>query len=162
MVHERECEQQKEFMDLCIQPRFNLRDLVIGDKLLTPEVLVNVQLWTRLIREEITQELFLHIETLTRQLNFRNLHESELERTILLAQIADDIVDSKYVLDGLGNMLGIPLPAVFDEVHTANMRKAIRDENGKLIIKKRPDGKILKSANWYPGDIQKVIRDAIE
>jgi predicted HAD superfamily Cof-like phosphohydrolase len=71
-----------------------------------------------------------------------------------LADIAGEIVDVIYVAIGAALEYGIPLQAVWDEVHAANMRKVGPD--GKVV--KRADGKILKPAGWYPADVSNALR----
>jgi predicted HAD superfamily Cof-like phosphohydrolase len=48
---------------------------------------------------------------------------------------------------------GIDLDACFKEVHRSNMSKL--DENGQPIY--REDGKVLKSKNFSPPDLAKIL-----
>lgn len=48
-----------------------------------------------------------------------------------------------------------PLNEMFQEVHNANMSKAV---NGKF--QRREDGKIIKPANWQAPDLKKYIPEA--
>lgn len=66
-----------------------------------------------------------------------------------LVELADAIGDLIYVLCQMALFYGIPLDAVWDEVHRANMRKV----GGA----KRDDGKILKPEGWIPPDISGVL-----
>jgi len=54
---------------------------------------------------------------------------------------------------GVAMNLGIPLNAVFAEVHRSNMAKLMPD--GSVLL--RADGKILKPEHWTPPDIQAVL-----
>jgi predicted HAD superfamily Cof-like phosphohydrolase len=83
-----------------------------------------------LVKEE-TQELMDAIES-------RNIEAT-----------ADAIADSIYVLIGTALSFGIPLAAVWREVHSANMRKV----GGA----RRNDGKILKPEGWTPPDIRAAL-----
>lgn len=66
-----------------------------------------------------------------------------------LINLADGIADSIYVLIGACVEFGIPIEAVWKEVHKSNMLKA----GGP----RRADGKILKPDNWTPPDIKGVL-----
>lgn len=84
-----------------------------------------------LIREEVLQELLPAMEA-------GNLQE-----------IADGIIDSIYVLVGAGLEYGLPLQALWDCVHEANM--------AKVGGAQRADGKILRPEGWTPPDIAGVL-----
>lgn len=75
-----------------------------------------------------------------------------------MIEVADGIVDSIYVLVGTALELGLPLAALWQEVHRTNMAKAARQEDGSLQVLKRADGKILKPKGWIPPDIAGVLR----
>jgi predicted HAD superfamily Cof-like phosphohydrolase len=66
-----------------------------------------------------------------------------------LEEIADALVDLTYVGIGLGIEYGIPLDAVWAEIHRSNMRK--------LGGPKREDGKQLKPEGWRKPDIKAVL-----
>lgn len=70
-------------------------------------------------------------------------------KLIALANIADGIVDSIYVLIGTAVSLGIDLGPVWAAVHQANMAKV----GGAT----REDGKILKPEGWTPPNIVELI-----
>lgn len=53
---------------------------------------------------------------------------------------------------GVALHLGIPLNAVFTEVHRSNMEKA---PGG--IVRYRDDGKIIKPEGWQPPDIKSIL-----
>jgi predicted HAD superfamily Cof-like phosphohydrolase len=69
-----------------------------------------------------------------------------------LAQIAKELADLLYVVYGTAVSYGIETLPVFIEVHRSNMEKA---PGG--IVKRRPDGKVLKPEGWQPPDIAKLI-----
>lgn len=64
--------------------------------------------------------------------------------------LAQQIVDLHYVLSGLSVDFGLPEPEVFEEVHSANMRK--------IGGPKRADGKQLPPSDWEPPDIASVLK----
>jgi predicted HAD superfamily Cof-like phosphohydrolase len=66
-----------------------------------------------------------------------------------LAEVADGLADLIYVAVGAALELGIPLAAVWDEVHTANMRKTTGE--------KRADGKQMKPAGWVGPDVMGAV-----
>jgi predicted HAD superfamily Cof-like phosphohydrolase len=68
-------------------------------------------------------------------------------------KIAKELADLLYVVYGCGDMLGIPMDDVFEEVHSSNMSKL--DENGNPVL--REDGKILKSKLYREADIKGVL-----
>lgn len=68
--------------------------------------------------------------------------------------LSKEIADLLYVVYGLAATLGIPIDAVFKEVHRSNMSKLGSD--GKPIY--RSDGKIMKSENYSPADLSKIVR----
>jgi predicted HAD superfamily Cof-like phosphohydrolase len=74
-----------------------------------------------------------------------------------LAEVADGIADTIYVLCQLARALDVPLDKVWDAVQAANMRKIQIGPDGK--IKKRADGKILKPEGWTPPNIFGVLLD---
>jgi predicted HAD superfamily Cof-like phosphohydrolase len=75
-----------------------------------------------------------------------------------LAEVADGIIDSIYVLIGMGLELGLPLQALWDEVHRSNMSKAIEQPDGSFKVVRRADKKVLKPEGWTPPDIAGVLR----
>jgi predicted HAD superfamily Cof-like phosphohydrolase len=72
-----------------------------------------------------------------------------------LEAISDGIVDALYILYGTAHEYGIAdrLTLMFDEVHSANMRKL--GEDGKPIY--RNDGKVLKPEGWYPPNLKIIL-----
>lgn len=55
---------------------------------------------------------------------------------------------------GVAFKLGIPLNAVFAEIHRSNMSKL--DENGRPIY--REDGKVIKSSLYSPPDLAPILK----
>jgi predicted HAD superfamily Cof-like phosphohydrolase len=70
-----------------------------------------------------------------------------------LIGVADALADIVYVAYGSALTYGIDLDAVLQEVHRSNMSKL--DSDGKPLI--RDDGKVLKSARYFPPDIESVV-----
>lgn len=76
----------------------------------------------------------------------------ELKKSLMsgtIADVADDIADSIYVLLGLAVAMGIDMRPVWAAVQRANMAK----EGGPT----REDGKILKPEGWVPPDIATLL-----
>lgn len=69
-----------------------------------------------------------------------------------VVQVADGLADLIYVAVGLGITYGIPLEEVFAEVQRTNMAKF---PGG--VVKRRPDGKVLKPDGWKPPDIVGIL-----
>jgi predicted HAD superfamily Cof-like phosphohydrolase len=72
---------------------------------------------------------------------------------VLLAEVADGIVDLLYVAVGTASTLGIDLEEVWEAVQRSNMAKA----GGPV----REDGKRLKPDGWKPPNIAVIIREQI-
>ena len=70
-----------------------------------------------------------------------------------VVEVADAIADMLYVLYGTAIEHGIPIDAVFAEVHRSNMTKA--DENGTPY--RRDDGKIIKGPRFEPPMIARLL-----
>lgn len=82
-----------------------------------------------------------------------------------LAQLADGIMDSIYVLSGLANCLFGPEVAIrlWNEVQASNMSKvqAIETADGiEYVVTRRDDGKILKPASYFKPNLLAIIKDA--
>lgn len=69
-----------------------------------------------------------------------------------IVETADGLVDLIYVCIGAAIEFGIPLDAVWDEVHRSNMAKA----GGP----RRADGKIMKPEGWTRPDVAGIL-DAV-
>lgn len=72
-----------------------------------------------------------------------------------LIEIAKELSDVIYIAYGTAVAYGIPMDAVFDEVHRSNMAKLGPD--GKII--RREDGKVLKPEGWTKPDIKSIVLD---
>ncbi|HLV05531.1 GNAT family N-acetyltransferase [uncultured Georgenia sp.] len=66
---------------------------------------------------------------------------------------ADALADLVYVLYGMAQECGIPLPAVLAEVHAANLSKL--GEDGRPVL--REDGKVLRAPGYRPPDVAGVL-----
>lgn len=69
-----------------------------------------------------------------------------------LPEIADAICDLLYVVTGLGVTVGLPLPALMDEVHRTNMLKF-----GPGSRRDPATGKQLKPVDWKAPDLASII-----
>jgi predicted HAD superfamily Cof-like phosphohydrolase len=110
----------------------------------------------------------------------------ELEDAILtedLVEIGDALADLQYVLDGAIHTFGFEkvFPEMFEEVQRSNMSKACMSEleaeetiekykkgnievysfphNGKWLIKRKSDDKVLKSINYSPANLKPLINE---
>ncbi len=111
----------------------------------------------------------------------------EMEVAILendLVGIADALCDLQYVLSGaiLEFGLGDKFKALFEEVQRSNMSKACnteeeaeqtvqhykqkdgtecyyRQEAGKWLVYRKSDNKTIKSINYSPADLDKILQD---
>lgn len=75
-----------------------------------------------------------------------------------MVEVADGIIDSIYVLIGMGLELGLPMAELWAEVQRSNMAKAIEQPDGTFKVVRRADGKILKPDGWTPPDIAGILR----
>ena len=101
-----------------------------------------------------------------------------------LVEVADAFCDIQYVLSGaiLEFGLGDKFNALFEEVQRSNMSKACvsekeametvafykankdtecyyREEGGRWLVYRTGDNKTIKSINYSPADLQKVLND---
>jgi predicted HAD superfamily Cof-like phosphohydrolase len=111
----------------------------------------------------------------------------ELEAAIKdkdMIEIADALCDIQYVLSGaiLEFGLGNKFKALFEEVQRSNMSKACnteteaietvafykakdntecyyREEGGKWLVYRKADNKTIKSINYSPADLSKVLEN---
>lgn len=70
-----------------------------------------------------------------------------------VVEIADALADILYVTYGAAHVYGIPIDAVFAEVHRSNMTKLGAD--GKPVY--RGDGKVIKGPYYEPPNIAAVL-----
>ncbi len=68
-----------------------------------------------------------------------------------------ELADMQYVLSGFAETFGLPLQVAFVRVHKSNMSKL--DDEGKPIL--REDGKILKSKNYIPADMEGLVEERL-
>lgn len=113
----------------------------------------------------------------------------ELEEAIKdkdIVEVADALCDIQYVLSGaiLEFGLGEKFKALFEEVQRSNMSKACnseeeaiatvafykskdntecyyREEGGRWLVYRKTDNKTIKSVNYSPADLKKVL-DLVE
>ena len=71
-------------------------------------------------------------------------------------EIADALGDMLYILCGTIIEHGMQnvIEEVFEEIHKSNLSKL--DENGKPIY--REDGKVIKGPNYFPPNIEKIMK----
>jgi len=81
----------------------------------------------------------------------REYYDACLDKDII--EIADAIGDMLYLVLGAAVEHGININPVFDEIHRSNMSKL---QDGKVI--RREDGKVLKGENYFPPNIEKVLK----
>lgn len=95
-----------------------------------------------------------HLHTLRCNLLIEECNEVLDSRNIY--ELAKELADVLYITYGTAVTYGIPLDAVFAEVHRSNMSKL--GEDGKPVV--REDGKILKGPNYRIADVEKVLLNA--
>ena len=79
----------------------------------------------------------------------------ELRTDIDLKKVAKELGDLLYVVYGTYVALGINADVVFEEIQRSNMSKLDKDGN----VLRRDDGKILKSDQYSPANMDKVFND---
>lgn len=92
----------------------------------------------------------------TMRLRFNLIHEelAELAEAVTagdMVEVADAIADAIYVLIGTAVSMGIPLQAVWAEVHRSNMAKVA----GGVV--RNAAGKVTKPEGWTPPDIATLV-----
>jgi len=113
----------------------------------------------------------------------------ELEVAIInkdIVEVADALCDIQYVLSGaiLEFGLGEKFNALFEEVQRSNMSKACstekeavatvayymakdgtecyyREEGGKWLVYRKADNKTIKSINYSPADLEKILQNQV-
>jgi predicted HAD superfamily Cof-like phosphohydrolase len=95
----------------------------------------------QLLRENLIEEELLELQ------------EATMKEPINIVDVADALGDLLYVVYGAAVEYGIPLDAVFEEIHASNMSKLGAD--GSPVY--RGDGKVVKGPNYRPPDIAKVL-----
>jgi predicted HAD superfamily Cof-like phosphohydrolase len=114
----------------------------------------------------------------------KELEEAVKNKDII--EVADALCDIQYVLSGaiLEFGLGEKFKALFEEVQRSNMSKACtsereaeetvafykankdtecyyREEGGRWLVYRKADNKTIKSINYSPADLKKVLGDHI-
>jgi len=110
---------------------------------LYPETL---PMWENMLHEEMAE--FLHALQEFKQQGACDADEQQRR----MAELTAEGVDVLNVLTGLLLSQGMPLEAMTDAIHQANLRKQI---DGKVV--RRADGKILKPEGWQAADKMAVI-----
>lgn len=67
--------------------------------------------------------------------------------------IVDALGDLLYVVYAAGAGYGVDLEPIFHEIHKSNLTKL--GDDGKVIF--REDGKVLKSKNYQPPDLERIL-----
>ena len=121
------------------------------------------------------------------RVNFLQEELDELKKAIEekdMVEIADALCDLQYVLSGavLEFGLGDKFKELFEEVQRSNMSKACeslqeaadtishykqkdstegtyKELNGKWVVYRKGDNKILKSINYSPADLKKILEE---
>ena len=117
-----------------VNKRITEDDLLLRHKLLAEE-------W-----EELKEEFAAALTDLT-------LHGEVRKKT--KERMLKEMADVQYVLSGMAVAFGLPLQVAFTRVHKSNMSKL--DDDGKPIY--REDGKVLKSKNYKPADMEDLIEE---
>ena len=103
-----------------------------------------------------------------------------------IVEVADALCDIQYVLSGaiLEFGLGEKFNALFEEVQRSNMSKACanekeavatvayymakdgtecyyREEGGKWLVYRKSDNKTIKSINYSPADLKKILQNQV-
>ena len=119
----------------------------------------------------------LRVELLQEELN--ELQQAIIDKDIV--EVADALCDLQYVLAGAILEFGLQdyFADLFDEVQRSNMSKACdnlkdveatiahyaqqgteaysKEENGKYLIYRKADNKTLKSVNYSPAELKKIL-----
>jgi predicted HAD superfamily Cof-like phosphohydrolase len=104
-------------------------------------------MWETMLHEEMAE--FLHALQ-----EFKQLASCDPQEQVRrMAELTAEGVDVLNVLTGLLLSQGMPLEAMTEAIHQANLRKQI---DGKVV--RRADGKILKPEGWQAADKCAVIR----
>jgi len=73
-----------------------------------------------------------------------------------LTEVADALADLLYVVAWNGNIWGLPMVEIFEEVHKSNLCKF-----GQNAKKDPNTGKVLKPEGWEPPKIQTIIENKL-
>lgn len=143
-----QCDNQKQFMDAMEVPTGTLPV---------------IQMSYELVKEEMGRELPEAMDKFFDLVAREGTDEAAiLDETLdVLAEVADAIVDSVYVLYQLSNALELPYDALFYEVHRSNMSKRTQLPDGSFKVIKREDGKVLKPESFSKPNLRGIIAAAV-
>lgn len=125
---------QKKFMDACGQG--------VSDE--------NAELYSKLISEEY-QELQSALWSF-----FSYKHITPESRIDLESKVVDGALDLIYVCSGLMHAMGLDPQPLWDEVQASNMSKT-QVVDGKPVVIKRDDGKVLKPDWYFKPDLRRLV-----
>lgn len=109
-----------------------------------------VELRIKLIQEEVNDELIPLLE----QLKFpSSISKDQWDAAMVL--LADALGDSLYVIFGTCLTYGIPIDAVFAEIHRSNMTKSMIKDLKSI------KGKTTKGTNFEPPNLKPIIEEAL-
>lgn len=97
---------------------------------------------------------------LYRSLVDEELHEfiqAEVDKEGEAAEFKE-LLDLMWVLIGYARARGWPVTEGWMELARSNYSK-LTVEDGRLVLKKRDDGKVLKPETYVPADMQQVLND---
>ena len=97
-----------------------------------------INLRAKLIKEEYKEAMYA----------LRVAHYHSNDELGALVDLAKELADLRYVVEGTAETFGIPLDEVYEIVHQSNMSKLGSD--GKPIH--REDGKVLKGPDYFPAE----------
>lgn len=152
-----------------------------------PSSLNSVAEFHRTFRHPVLQKPLIPSEERCRlRLTLLEEELKELEDAVAVGDmvaVADALCDLQYVLSGavLEFGLGGKFKELFDEVQRSNMSKACktrveaemtvrhyeeehntecyyREENGKYLVYRSSDNKTMKSVNYSPANLQKILK----
>ncbi len=111
---------------------------------------------------EIVQEQIsdIKLSTIDLRLSLIDEESDELNNALFnhdLIAVLDAICDLLYVTYQTAYVIGVDIEPFFDEVHRSNMDK-IRDG----VVKRRPDGKILKPDGWEPPRLEQILKGTVK
>ena len=93
--------------------------------------------------------LFKHIQDITKSVESEDLEFDKVE-------VADALTDIDYINTGSAIAFNVPLEVCFQSVHENNMTK-VDPITG--LVKRSPEGKILKPDGFIPVDLNKVLTE---
>ena len=112
-----------------------------------------VRLRANLIVEEFKEVM----EAIGAELFSTPIYGRTINSVVSVEAAAKKLCDLLYVVYGTAASFGIPIDECFAEVHKSNMSKLDKDGNP---IYREGDGKVMKSDQYKPADIKKVLENA--